>query len=265
MSILAQSEVKDNSSELGGSLGLPLIQQSHKYYPVFVNLKTGQVIVGDPNKTRLRRLQKRIKHWSDLMDMKYPKGNHYDYIMVRLSYKGVDDWRPDHIREYMKKVWSLYRNELMGYAWVAELQKRGAIHYHVYLCVTKGTRIPKPDDSEMWPYGYSNIQIGRSPYYLLKYSGKQYQKDFDRFPKGIRAFGLYVKDRAVRLLLRYESLSDIEKGMVDASGWEELEFWRALHKRQEGWFMAKTCGCATSAATEVAEWQKVIDDRKKDV
>ena len=51
--------------------------------------------------------------------------------MVTLTYAGVDDWRPNHIREFMQAFRKLYKKKLVGYAWVAELQERGAVHYHV--------------------------------------------------------------------------------------------------------------------------------------
>jgi hypothetical protein len=75
---------------------------------------------------------------------------------------------------------------LLSYCWVAELQKRGAIHYHVLLLVKRGTDVPLPDKSGMWTHGCSNRESVRSPWYILKYASKG---DTGSYPQGARILG----------------------------------------------------------------------------
>ena len=67
--------------------------------------------------------------------------------MVTLTYVGVDDWRADHISAASEQ----YRRHCARlrvpcrYLWVAELQKRGAVHYHLIAWLPKGVRMPHWD------------------------------------------------------------------------------------------------------------------------
>ena len=56
--------------------------------------------------------------------------------MQTLTYKGDNrQWRPEHISRYLDALrrWHYNRtgSKTVRYAWVAELQARGVIHYHV--------------------------------------------------------------------------------------------------------------------------------------
>jgi hypothetical protein len=50
----------------------------------------------------------------------------------------------------------------------------------------------------MWPHGLSKIQSARSPYYLVSYVGKEYQK-MGKFPKGMRVFAVWLNCVSVPL------------------------------------------------------------------
>lgn len=84
----------------------------------------------------------------------------------------------------------------MAYAWVAETQERGAVHYHVIMVVNRGTHIPMPDKAGWWKWGSTKIQSANSPFYIAKYTGKEYQKE-GPFPKGLRMFAVWVSDNLV--------------------------------------------------------------------
>jgi hypothetical protein len=111
---------------------------------------------------------------------------------------------------------------------VGELQERGVVHYHV-LIVFRG-RCPIPDKpfklrtrkrfAALWEYGMSNTVFDvRHPFYVCKYVGKEYQKDFEKFPRGAHAWAVWFSDHALKLGLRYQSLSELEQGLVNAFGW----------------------------------------------
>lgn len=152
------------------------------------NRNTGEVIELSPWKTRVRRMQRRVKAWADLVQYDHPN---FRLVMITLTYREIEDWRPGQIREFMLTLRKNLAGRLLSYAWVAELQKRGAVHYHVLVLVKKGTLIPEPDKSGWWVHGLTRIETARSPFYVLKYTGKEYQKT-GFFPKGLRMFAVWV-------------------------------------------------------------------------
>lgn len=119
-------------------------------------------------------------------------GRLHRLVMVRLSYHYDDDWKPLAIAGYVKRCRAELGDKLLSYIWVAGLQERGVIHYHVLLLVKRGTEIAKPDEAGWWNYGSTRIETARSPYYICKYTGKEYQKN-GRYPKGARVCGCYIR------------------------------------------------------------------------
>jgi hypothetical protein len=102
-------------------------------------------------------------------------GEEGDCLMVTLTYAPELEWERNHISRYMRNVRSwLYRRGIpVRYVWVAELQRRGAVHYHVLLWVPKGLKLPKPDEAGWWPYGMSRIEkVRKGSGYLAKYQSK---------------------------------------------------------------------------------------------
>jgi hypothetical protein len=158
----------------------------------------------------------------------------YKFIMITLTYAPEYDWEANHIREFMLSLKKLLGNNLLAYAWVAELQKRGTVHYHIIIAVPLdvmiGDDLPYPDEVGLWLYGSTTTEYARTPFYLIKYLGKEYQKDFSRFPKGIRVFGVYIRDKSLKQLLRFRSLKDYQKEIVDNYGWGELNYHMAVRK-----------------------------------
>jgi len=115
--------------------------------------------------------------------------------MIRLSYKPGVSWQPNHVRDYLQELRKMSGSGLVAYAWVAELQKRGVVHYHIFMVVLRGTNVPTPDKSGMWPHGSTKIETGKSPYYLVTYLGKEYQKDFGQMSityPGMRSFAVWA-------------------------------------------------------------------------
>jgi hypothetical protein len=103
----------------------------------------------------------------------------------------------------MLKLRKQLRGNLLAYAWVAELQERGAVHYHVILVVNRGTSIPMPDKAGWWTWGSTKIQSANTPFYIAKYTGKEYQKE-GPFPKGLRMFAVWVADSVIGEVERWE-------------------------------------------------------------
>lgn len=153
-----------------------------------------QPIQIDRNLSRMRRMKHGVLtaarlHEEDLQALKC----RYRRAMLTLTYANVEDWEADHISYLMRHVrqWCKRRQIEIRYVWVAELQKRGAVHYHVMFWLPLGVSLPKPDKQGWWPHGHTRIEwIKRPVAYLVKYVSKGLD-DGHRFPKGCRihAFG----------------------------------------------------------------------------
>lgn len=130
---------------------------------------------------------------------------------VTLTYVGVDDWDADHISSAIKRFrnWCRSRDVPCRYTWVAELQRRGAVHYHLLAWLPPGVSMPhwdRPTKTQrglrapFWSHGMSETDKARSGVgYLMKYLSKL--GELTRFPKNLRLYGiggLNKEGRAVR-------------------------------------------------------------------
>jgi len=131
---------------------------------------------------------------------------------VTLTYRPGVDWASSHVRDAVNKFrdWCKVRGFPCRYTWVAELQGRGAVHYHLLAWLPPGVRMPMwdrrtvtPSGKRMacwWPHGMTNRQVAKSGVgYLMKYLSKL--GELTRFPKGLRLYGiggLNAQGRAVR-------------------------------------------------------------------
>jgi len=175
-------------------------------------------------------MRKRIALWVEILQ----HVEDMQFVMITLTYSPKFEWEPNHIRTFMQDLRKYLKEDLLAYAWVAEIQKRGAVHYHIMLAVPwnfeVGVDIPYPDQTGMWSYGLTRVEVARTPFYLIKYLGKEYQKDFSRYPKGIRTYAVYIRDKKLKLALRYNSLPAHQKIFVDEFGWPELQPMTTLRK-----------------------------------
>lgn len=119
---------------------------------------------------------------------------------VTLTYVGVDDWRADHIADATEQFrrYCARRSVECRYVWVAELQKRGAVHYHLIAWLPKGVPMPHWDKSHLapsgrtvapfWSHGMTNSQVAHSGVaYLMKYLSKVSSDAV--FPPHLRLYG----------------------------------------------------------------------------
>lgn len=195
------------------------LSNSNKVQTVMIrDHRTGQVIELDNKAARLARMRRRVFSWANTVKDYLPGvgvGREFRKVMITLTYAGVDDWRPNHIRNYVKELRRRLDKSLVAYAWVAELQERGAVHYHIILIVRKGTKIPKPDQSGMWPHGMSKIETAKTVFYICSYMKKVYQKE-GNFPKGLRMFSVWIAPGSVAALAVWLfRLSSLPKWLCD--------------------------------------------------
>ena len=133
---------------------------------------------------------------------------------VTLTYRGVDDWQANHISKAIKKYreWCHRIGVACRYTWVAELQHRGAVHYHLLCWLPQGRRMPQWDrtygrKSSFWPHGMTNTQVAKSGVgYLMKYLTKLGEQS--RFPKGLRLYGIGGLDQQARQVRQWFSLPE---------------------------------------------------------
>lgn len=111
-----------------------------------------------------------------------------------------------HIARFLDRLrkWCAKRQYKTRYVWVAELQQRGAVHYHMVVWVPQWAFLPKPDDARWWTHGQTNIVTAYAPIgYISKYASKSTREDAQRFPKGARMHGVGGVTPEDRRHLRY--------------------------------------------------------------
>lgn len=172
----------------------------------------------DTHAARIRRCQKRIHSWASVLPGAHRRAQRAyksmkigpRLVMITLTYRDAKAWQPLDIRDYMVSLRRVLDTNLYAYAWVLEMQQRGAPHYHLLLYVKRGTRIPRPDD-KLWIHGSSRIETARSVFYIVTYTGKEYQKS--NLPAGARMFAAQIYAGAV------DSAEMLEFRMSTAPAW----------------------------------------------
>lgn len=154
--------------------------------------------------SRVFRLRRRVRSFVDLAGDKGREGAcKGKWWMVTLTYELGQDgeslhgysgegWHPRHIVEFLKRIkrWGERRGFTLPYMWVAELQERGVLHYHMWCKVPAQFSLPKPDKRGWWKHGSTNrVEITRSTRgYASKYAQKMRQK-IGEYPRHARIFG----------------------------------------------------------------------------
>lgn len=170
------------SQAAGASAGLVESVTSHTWNPL------------DPEfqrKRRLSRMRRAVLNGGDVItEGLQRRGFRYRAAMVTLTYRPGVEWSGHHVSSVLNhyRNWLRRRRHPLMYVWVAELQKRGAVHYHLVLWLPKGLTPPKPDAQGWWRHGMTRVEWARRPIgYLCKYTSKG--EDVSTFPKGLRLHG----------------------------------------------------------------------------
>lgn len=173
-----------------------------------VRLKSGGKDQYEIDQKRLRylRMVRRVFAWANTV---WGQGVELDCYMLTLTYRGtVEAWERGQISKFVKSEKKKWGQSLLAYCWVAELQRRGVVHYHLIEIVAAGTRfwnayIDRDEKiirwgcgwPDRWDLGRCGVDVARSPFYVVAHSGKEYQK-FGDYPKGVRMFAVWA-DRNV--------------------------------------------------------------------
>lgn len=136
--------------------------------------------------------------------------------MVTLTYAGTnDDWKPHHLTRAMDafRVWCKRSGFACRYVWVAELQKRGVIHYHIAAWLPRGVSMPKWDKQGWWDYGMTNtLRARHATAYLMSYLKKGDLAARGTLPKGARNYGVGGLDHSLRRARRWLRLPAFVQG-----------------------------------------------------
>lgn len=181
------------SAPSGGPGGAPPAGLVHdSLYNKAPNIsRSPRVIPFDHRAARLRRMRRRVRAWA-----RWARGlrRRFWAIGVGLTYAPGQEWCPNDVRDFVHHFHRL----AIAHAWVAELQARGAVHYHVILVVPRGHRIPKPDQAGLWGKGFTRVKLlkwRRVGGYLAEYCRKLEQKE-GPFPRGLRLFAVGFRREA---------------------------------------------------------------------
>jgi hypothetical protein len=150
------------------------------------------VIEIDTREGRVRRMKQNVLTSARLISERpgVPGFRRPKAAMLTLTYARDGEWQPKHITALLKCIrsWAKRRDVSIPYVWVAELTKRGRVHYHVLLWLPRGFSIPKPDLRGWWTHGSSRIEWAKcAGGYLAKYASKA--TGATTYPKGARISG----------------------------------------------------------------------------
>jgi hypothetical protein len=141
---------------------------------------------------RLARMKHHVRTAGRLMSetLGRDEGKYYA-VFLTLTYRDAGAWDGTHLTAFFHRVrsWASRKGFRARYVWVAELQKRGAIHYHGVIWLPRGLKIPKADRRGWWVHGSTNVKAVKKNAvgYLMKYVSKGV--DGRNFPKGARICG----------------------------------------------------------------------------
>lgn len=117
----------------------------------------------------------------------------YRCLFVTLTYRANTKGDPRDVSACLNCMRNWLAREglpMCPYLWVAELQRRGALHYHLMVWLPRGLHLPKLDRCGWWKHGMTKVETARNPVgYLIKYASKFRVEDIARFRKGTRLYG----------------------------------------------------------------------------
>lgn len=117
----------------------------------------------------------------------------YRCLFVTLTYRANTKGDPRDVSACLNRMRDWLARQglpMCPYLWVAELQKRGALHYHLMIWLPRGLHLPKLDRCGWWKHGMTKVETARNPVgYLVKYASKFRVEDIARFRKGTRLYG----------------------------------------------------------------------------
>lgn len=167
---------------------------------------------------RVKNLRKTVYNFGCGVE-EHLSGKNYVPWLCSLTYRDVDGWNPNDIRFFLNRVRAyLARRGLpFIYVWVAELQKRGALHYHVMIWLPKNFKLPRFARFGWWDHGFTDQRIAQKAVgYLMKYISKDETKN--KFPRGVRIYGYGGASVEVKRRIRFFRCNQSIRNDITKSG-----------------------------------------------
>lgn len=165
------------------------------------------VVEIDRHGNRIKRMRRAIGHAARLLHFQATAGSaRMRKTFITLTYAEADAWQPRHLSQFRDcmRQWCKRRGIACRFVWVAELQQRGALHYHVLVWIPRRFMLPKPDRQGWWPHGSSNIKEAQHAVsYIAKYASKTTAEQGAKYPKGARMHGAGGLEPESRRHIRY--------------------------------------------------------------
>ena len=162
-------------------------------------------VLVDPAKNRLSRMRTGTITAARLVDETCRRGGfRMKCWFVTLTYRPGETWRAKHISAFINalRMWQARAGRKLRYVWTAEMQERGAVHYHCIFWLPYGVSLPKPDKRGWWPWGMTQRVVAKNPVgYIAKYASKG--EEGPAFPPGIRICGAGGFDAEARREARW--------------------------------------------------------------
>lgn len=137
-------------------------------------------------------------------------------FMVTMTYSGTNaDWSSTDLSTAISayRMWCARAGYPCRYVWVAELQKRGVIHYHFVAWLPVGAWMPCWDLMGWWRHGATNVKRAKhATAYLMHYLKKGDLKNRGKLPKGARNYGVGGLDSSLRRSRRWLRLPSFVQG-----------------------------------------------------
>lgn len=195
---------------------------------------------------RLVRMKHHVRTASRLIKETMSRnGRKWRALFVTLTYRPGVSWQSNHMTLFFTNVrnWANRQGAALGYVWVAEMQRRGAVHYHAVVWLPASLRLPRPDKRGWWRHGSTNVQAVKrnATGYLMKYVSKGVRGDDPDLPAGARMCG---------------------SGGLDAMARDEFHYWRLPRYVRQNVTIGERCrrvkggGWASTVSGEVwrSDW-----------
>ena len=200
----------------------------------------------DPFRVRIRRMQGTVREsarqYEDEVRWEERRAGRplYRRLFVTLTYasntKGSAGDLPECIR--LVRQWGHRQGVHIRIVWVAESQKRGALHYHLLLWLPRRLRLPMLDRRGWWKHGMTKVERARNPVgYLVKYASKGTVCGIASLRKGARLYGYgggwpHGRER-IRTALRSRWIRKAVQGVADAAWARQVEAEIDAQEREE--------------------------------
>jgi hypothetical protein len=194
----------------------------------------------------------------------------YRCLFVTLTYRANTKGDPRDVSACLNRVRDWLARQglpMYPYLWVAELQKRGALHYHAMVWLPRRLHLPKLDRCGWWKHGMTKVETARNPVgYLVKYASKFRAEDIARFRKGTRLYGYGGLVPEIKLAVRRARwprwAREAREAQETAFFVQEREAEEMAQEREEAvllHWMWPDDHPAPESVDEAVEWEAYVD------